>query len=404
MTLPEIAPPTCGPPESVLVVGASAGGLTTAEALRRKGFEGRITLLGDEPHLPYDRPPLSKQVLSGAWEPARARLRPEPALRALDADLVLGDPAVALDAANRTVWTESGRVLGADEIVIATGVQARVFPGQPDLSGVHVIRTLDDAVALRTELATARRLVVVGDGVLGAEVAATGRGLGLDVTLAGPQSVPMESQFGAWAGARLGELHTEQGVTLRLGTGVRELAAEAGRVVGVLLESGEQLPADVVVVAIGGVPATGWLVGSGLTCENGVVCDAMCRAADGIYAVGDVARWRHQGLGALLRLENRTNATEQAVAVAANILGADQPYVPVPYFWTDQYDVKVMVHGLVPAGAEIEVVEGDPAARRFVALCRTDGVARGVLGWNMPKQTRLHRQRVADALALAPAG
>jgi NADPH-dependent 2,4-dienoyl-CoA reductase/sulfur reductase-like enzyme len=398
-------------PGSVLIVGASAGGLTTAEALRRKGYEGRLTLLGGERHLPYDRPPLSKQVLSGAWEAGRAQLRPEPALRALDAELVLGDRATGLDVANRTVRTESGRELGADTIVIATGVHARTLPveaqpanprpGQDRLAGVHVIRTLDDSVALHAELATARRLVVVGDGVLGAEVAATGRGLGLDVTLAGPQSVPMQSQFGPWAGALLGDLHTDRGVRLRLGTGVSGLAGVAGRVAGVVLETGEQLPADVVVVAIGGIPATEWLAGSGLTIDNGIVCDAMCRAADGIYAVGDVARWRHLGLGALLRLENRTNATEQAVAVAANILGADQPYVPVPYFWTDQYDVKVMVHGLVPADAEIEVVEGDPAARRFVALCRSGGVARGVLGWNMPKQTRLHRQQVADALALA---
>jgi NADPH-dependent 2,4-dienoyl-CoA reductase/sulfur reductase-like enzyme len=398
-------------PGSVLIVGASAGGLTTAEALRRKGYEGRLTLLGGERHLPYDRPPLSKQVLSGAWEASRAQLRPEPALQALDAELVLGDRATGLDVANRTVRTESGRELGADTIVIATGVHARTLPaeaqpaetrpGQDRLAGVHVIRTLDDSVALHAELATARRLVVVGDGVLGAEVAATGRGLGLDVTLAGPQSVPMESQFGPWAGALLGDLHTEQGVTLRLGTGVSGLAGESGRVVGVLLETGEQLPADVVVVAIGGIPATDWLAGSGLTIDNGIVCDAMCRAADGIYAVGDVARWRHLGLDTLLRLENRTNATEQAVAVASNILGAGQSYVPVPYFWTDQYDVKVMVHGLIPADAEIEVVEGDPATRRFVALCRSGGVARGVLGWNMPKQTRLHRQQVADALTLA---
>ncbi|MFC4630961.1 NAD(P)/FAD-dependent oxidoreductase [Promicromonospora alba] len=209
-------------PGSVLVVGASAGGLTTAEALRRKGYEGRLTLLGGERHLPYDRPPLSKQVLSGAWEAGRAQLRPEPALRALDAELVLGDGATGLDVANRTVRTESGRELGADTIVIATGVHARTLPveaqpadprpGQDRLAGVHVIRTLDDSVALHAELATARRLVVVGDGVLGAEVAATGRGLGLDVTLAGPQSVPMQSQFGPWAGALLGDLHTDRGV------------------------------------------------------------------------------------------------------------------------------------------------------------------------------------------------
>lgn len=385
-------------PGRVLIVGASAGGLSAAEGLRRKGFEGSITLLGGEQHLPYDRPPLSKQVLSGAWEPARAQLRPEPALKALEAEFVLGDRAVSLNAANRIVQTESERRFSADAIVIATGVQARTFPGQTDLAGVHVIRTLDDAIALRAELAVAEQLVVVGDGVLGAEVAATGRGLGLDVTLAGPQSVPMENQFGTWAGGLLGDLHTEQGVKLRLGTGVSGLAGESGRVTGVVLETGEQLPADVVVVAIGGVPATEWLADSGLTCENGIVCDEKCQAADGIYAVGDVARWRHRGLDALLRLENRTNATEQALAVALNILGADQPYTPVPYFWTDQYDAKVMVHGQIPADAEVEVVEGDGAARRFVALFRKGGVPYGVLGWNMPKQTRVHRQQVADAL------
>lgn len=388
-------------PHGVLVVGAAAGGLTTAEALRRKGFEGRITLLGDEPHLPYDRPPLSKQVLSGTWDPERAQLRTEPVLSALDAELVLGDPAVSLDVANRTVRTRSGRRFGADAVVIATGVRARTFPGQADLAGVHVIRTLDHAVALRAELADAERLVVVGDGVLGAEVAATGRRLGLDVTLAGPQPVPMERQLGAWAGGQLGDLHTEQGVRLRLGAGVSGLTGSSGRVAGVALETGELLPADVVVVAIGGRPATDWLVDSGLTCEDGVVCDARCQAVDGIYAVGDVARWQHEGLGDLLRLENRTNATEQALAVASNIMGADQPYLPVPYFWTDQYDVKVMLHGVVPARAEVEVVEGAVASGRFVALLHGDGGPRGVVGWNMPKQTRAHRREVADALSPA---
>jgi NADPH-dependent 2,4-dienoyl-CoA reductase/sulfur reductase-like enzyme len=157
----------------------------------------------------------------------------------------------------------------------------------------------------------------------------------------------------------------------------------------------------VVVVAIGASPATQWLEGSGLRLDNGVVCDSRCRAAPGIYAVGDVARWHHEQLGRLIRLENRTNVTEQAGAVAAVILGADQPYVPVPYFWTDQFDVKIQVHGLIPAGAEVDVVEGDLAARRFVARYRSDGVVTGVLGWNMPKQSRLRRAEIALS---APAG
>ncbi|MGN9837068.1 NAD(P)/FAD-dependent oxidoreductase [Nonomuraea sp. H19] len=389
---------------SVLVVGASAAGLATAEALRRKGYQGGLTVLGAEPHLPYDRPPMSKQVLSGAWDPERARLRPEPVLSALDAEFVLGDAAVGLDAELRTVHTASGRALRADTVVIATGLRPRTLPGQAGLAGVHVLRTLDDALALRAELRESARLVVVGEGVLGAEIAATARGMGLEVTMAGPQPAPLAAQLGPQVAGLLAGLHTERGVGLRLGSGVSGLAGEHGRVTGVRLDTGEVLPADVVVVAIGADPATEWLAGSGLRVDNGLVCDSRCRAAEGIYAAGDVARWHHDHLGDLVRLENRTNATEQAGVVAANILGADQPYRPVPYFWTDQFDAKIQVYGTPYADAEVSVVDGDLAERRFVALYRRGGTITGVLGWNMPKQTRLRRQQVVDALLdLAPA-
>ncbi|MFD8963863.1 NAD(P)/FAD-dependent oxidoreductase [Streptomyces sp. NPDC059568] len=388
-------------PASVLVVGASVSGLAAVEALRRKGYEGAITVLGDEPHAPYDRPPLSKQVLSGAWEPARATLRTQDVLSGLDAEFVLGDPAVALDTAARTVRTESGRVLRADAVVIATGVRARVLPGQEDLTGVHVLRTLDHALALRAALLASSRLVVVGEGVLGSEIAATARTLGLDVTLAGPLAAPMALQVGPLVSGLLADLHRERGVRLRLGEGVVGLAGDdGGRVVGVRLGTGETLPADAVVVAIGASPATEWLADSGLRLDNGVVCDARCRAAEGIYAVGDVARWHHEGLDRLIRLENRTNATEQALAVAGTICGEDRAYAPVPYFWTDQFDAKLQVHGFLLAGAEVEVAEGDLSARRFVARFHTDGVVTGVLGWNMPKQTRLRRQEVVDGLVV----
>ncbi|HET6742471.1 MAG TPA: FAD-dependent oxidoreductase, partial [Kribbella sp.] len=337
---------------SVLVVGASAAGLTTVEALRRQGFRDPITVLGAEWHPPYDRPPLSKQFLYGDWDQDRTRLRPEAMLSALEAEFVLGDPAVALDG--RTVETASGRRLTADTLVIATGLTPRRLPG-PDLEGVHVLRTLDDAAALRKSLTARRQVVVVGDGVLGAEVAATARKLGLAVTLAGPQASLLEAQLGPAVGALLGELHTAEGVDLRLGTAVAGLTDADGRVNGVLLSDGEVLPADVVVVALGAVPATDWLEGSGLTIDNGVVCDEYCRAADGIYAAGDVARWQYRG--SLVRLENRTNATEQALCVAANILGEQQPYRPVPYFWTDQFRTKIQVHG-TPSG-ELTVAEGN---------------------------------------------
>ncbi|MCX4815187.1 FAD-dependent oxidoreductase [Streptomyces sp. NBC_01239] len=390
-------------PGRLLVVGASAAGLTTVESLRRKGYDGEIGVVGDEPHAPYDRPPLSKQVLSGVWEPTRATLRTEEILSGLDVDFVLGDEATGLDTRTRTVRTASGLALSADAIVIATGVRARSLPGQSGLGGVYVLRGLDDALALKADLRPGARLVVVGEGVLGSEIAATARTLGLDVTLAGPLAAPMALQVGPLVSELLADLHRERGVRLRLGAGVAGLTGADGRVTGVELASGEVLPADVVVVAIGASPATQWLADSGLTLDNGVVCDSRCRAADGIYAVGDVARFHHESYGRLLRLENRTNATEQAFAVAGAILGEDRPYVPVPYFWTDQFDAKLQVHGLLPAEAEVEVVEGDVAARRFVARYTSAGVVTGVLGWNMPKQTRLRRQEVVDALH-APAG
>ncbi|WP_327100476.1 FAD-dependent oxidoreductase [Nocardia vinacea] len=388
-------------PESVLIVGASAAGLSTAEALLRNGYQGSITILGAEPELPYDRPPLSKQILAGAWEPEKAQLRPTTQLVAMPMDLVLGETAVALDPVNHIVHAESGLSVQADAVVIATGVRARTLPGVDALAGVHVLRTLEDAVALRADLLRATRLVVVGEGVLGSEIAATARTMGLDVTVVGPLLAPMAGQLGPVIAPLLGDLHTERGVRLRLGTGVSGFIHDGARVGGVRLDTGEELPADVVVVAVGAVPATDWLTDSGLTLDNGVVCDSYCRAAQGVYAAGDVARWHDDHVGGLVRMENRTNATEQAATVAANLLGAEQPYTPVPYFWTDQFDTKIQVHGTLPTGADVEIVDGSTDARRFVARYTLDGRVTGVVGWNMPKQTRLRRQEIIDARSVA---
>lgn len=380
----------------VLVVGASASGLGVVESLRRGGYAGRITVLGAEVHVPYDRPPLSKQVLAGQWEPEQAHLRPQDLLDALDAEFVLGDPATGLDSATRTVSTATRR-LTAEKIVIATGSTARPLPGQPELAGLHMLRTLDDALALRGDLLAGRRLVVVGEGVLGSEIAATAAGLGLEVTMTGPQEVPMGLQLGTFVGGLLGRLHQEAGVRLRLGEGVSGFTQEGGRVSGVALAGGDTLPADVVVVAVGARPATDWLADSGLELNDGVVCDEFCRAAPGIYAVGDVARWSHAGLGTSLRLENRTNAVEQSAAVAEAILGAPVRYVPVPYFWTDQFAAKIQVHGVVSAEAEVTVVDGDVEHGRFVARYKVGDDITAVVGWNMPKQSRLRRQEITTS-------
>jgi len=410
----------------VLVIGAGAAGLATVEALRRAGYREKITLLGAEAHLPYDRPPLSKQILTGAWRTEQTMLRAPRMLRELDIEVVLGTTALALDAGRRTVRTSAGS-WQADHIVIATGASPRALPGVATPTGVHMLRTLDEALALREATRHATRVAVVGEGVLGAEIAATTAQLATAapppasstapsvagsvesssgatqservVTMIGPLRAPMVTQLGDFVADRLAELHRRHGVELRLGTGVQGFTEHAGRVTGVTLATGEVVPADLVVVAIGAAPATGWLDGSGLTVDNGIVCDSACRAAENIYAVGDVTRWQHPDTGRTVRLENRTNATEQASVVAAAILGGSPVYRPIPYFWTDQLGVKIQVFGTVTPDAEATVVEGDPVDNRFVVSYQSAGVVTAVLGWNMPKQARLHRQRLVEAAA-----
>jgi 3-phenylpropionate/trans-cinnamate dioxygenase ferredoxin reductase subunit len=378
----------------VVIVGASAGGLTVAEGLRGHGFTGSLALVDAEPEVPHDRPPLSKQVLDGRWQAERARLRAPAELDALHLDLRLGRPAISLDVPGHRLTLRDGSVLRYRTLVLATGLDARRLPGQDRLAGVHTLRTLADSEALRADLETARRLVVVGAGVLGCEIAATARGMGLEVTVVEPAAQPMRRLLGPELGREIARLHTEQGVRLLTSTPVAGLLGEAGRVTGVRTASGAVLPADVVVVAVGGRPVTDWLAGSGLTLDDGVVCDDRCRAADDVYAVGDVARF---GAGAGrrgVRLENRTNATEQGLFVAADILGAGRAYQPLPYVWSDQFQVRIQVYGTVPegpGGSSVRIVEGSLTSRKFVAHVEARGRLVAVVAWNSPGRTRTAR-------------
>lgn len=374
--------------QSVLIVGASAAGLATAEALRRFGHTGELTLLDAERHRPYDRPPLSKQFLAGTWETHQLQLRDSSRLEELGARWALGSAAESFDSAGMSVRTADGRVHQADAVVIATGLRPRRLPGSVGLSGVHTLRSLDDAVALRRAMTGLGPVVVVGNGVLGSEIAATAKAGGKEVTLIGSSARPMAGQLGELASTVLAERHRAAGIELIGGKRVSAIGGGSS-VQEVILDDGSRTRARTVVVAIGSEPETGWLAGSGLALDDGVVCDPHCRAARNVWAVGDVARWRHPHQDTFVRLENRTNASEQAVAVARDILGLGTPYAPVPYFWSDQFGVRIQVFGSArPADDEV-VAAGDITGDRFVVTARREGRVVGVVGWGMPKQARL---------------
>ncbi|MEV6348296.1 FAD-dependent oxidoreductase [Actinoplanes sp. NPDC051851] len=370
----------------IVIVGASAAGLATAETLRREGYAGTISLIGEELTAPYDRPPLSKQFLSGEWEAARLALRTAEDLGGLKLDLRLGAVAVNVDRPERRVHLADGEHVDYDALVIATGVRPRRLPGQ----GGHVLRTLHDAAELRKRLGPGRRLAVVGAGFLGAEAAAAARALGCEVVLLEPAPVPLAHAVGEDVGRVLSQAHRAHGVDLR--TGVAVTAVTDG---GVLLADGGLLEADEVLMAIGSLPNTDWLAGSGLQVDDGLVCDQYSAAAPDIYGAGDVARWHNPLFGVSMRIEHRTNAAEQGMAAARNLLRPDarRPFAPVPYFWSDQYDMKIHAYGYLRGHDSVEIAEGDLDARRFLAIYRKQGRLVGALAVGMPpKALRPWRQ------------
>jgi len=392
----------------IVVVGASLAGLRAAEEIRIAGFDGPVTVVGAEPHAPYDRPPLSKQVLRGDWPVERTALAvtAEGGLDALDLDWRLGERATALDLSGRTVTLAGGRTVPWDGLVVATGAAPRELPGTADLAGVHTLRTVDDCLAIRAELdGGATRVVVVGAGFIGAEVAASCRVRGCDVTVLEALPVPLGRALGAEMGAVMGDLHRDHGVEVRLGTGVAGFEGDAaGRVARVRLADGGAVDADVVVVGIGVSPVTGWLEGSGLALDDGVVCDATTLAAPGVVAAGDVARWPSHRFGELMRVEHWDNAVTMGAHAGRRLLeelacgagpGAPvEPYDPVPWFWSDQYDRKIQLAGRSSAADEVRVVDGDPAERRFVALYRRGDRITGVLSMNRPRVLMAYRSLV----------
>jgi 3-phenylpropionate/trans-cinnamate dioxygenase ferredoxin reductase component len=393
-------------PSSVVIVGAGAAGISVAENLRRKNYGGAITIVDAEAELPYDRPPLSKQVLDGSWDVERIRLLKGNRRDELAAEWKLGRRAVAIEQDRRVLLLDDGEAVPYDALVIATGVRPRTVSAGA-IQGVHVLRTHQDAVALREALAHAARLVVIGGGFLGLEAAATARKLGIDVTVVEPQLHPLADRLGAGPASRLLALHRTRGVDVRTGVSLRafhgrgsDSHAESLKLARVELSDGGFVEADVALVAIGCVPSVEWLEGTSVRVDNGIVCDEYCRAAPGIWAAGDIARWPHLGLGREMRVEHRANAAEQGRAVALDVLGLGAPFAPVPYFWTDHFDTKIQVCGYVPRDGDAEELVVPLGEDSFIVEYRrrSDQVLVGALLWNAAKHVPSYRRDLEPAL------
>jgi 3-phenylpropionate/trans-cinnamate dioxygenase ferredoxin reductase component len=381
----------------IVIVGGGLAASRTAEQLRRAEYAGPITLISDEDHLPYDRPPLSKEVLRA--ETDDVVLKPAEFYEEKDITLRLGSGATSLDAAAQTVTLANGEVIGYEELVIATGLVPKRIPSFPDLEGVRVLRTFDESLALRRHAGSARHAVVIGAGFIGCEVAASLRKLGVDVVLVEPQPTPLASVLGERIGELVARLHRAEGVDVRCGIGVTEVKG-TGHVEKVVLSDGTELDADIVVVGVGSRPSTDWLEGSGVEVDNGVVCDVAGRtSAPNVWAIGDVASWR-DALGHQVRVEHWSNVAEQARVIVPAMLGTEAPSaVVVPYFWSDQYDVKIQCLGEPEADDVVHVVADD--GRKFLAYYERDGVLVGVVGGGMPGKVMKARGKIAAATPIA---
>ncbi|MCV7312117.1 NAD(P)/FAD-dependent oxidoreductase [Mycobacterium paraffinicum] len=383
--------------KGIVIVGGGLAAARTAEQLRRSEYTGRVTIISDEVHVPYDRPPLSKEVLRK--EVDDVALKPREWYDENDITLRLGAAATGLDTAAQTVTLADGSVIGYDELVIATGLVPRRIPTLPDLAGIRVLRTFDESMALREHASACRRAVVIGAGFIGCEVAASLRSLGVDVVLVEPQPTPLASVLGEPIGELVARLHRAEGVDVRLGVGVAEVRGDE-RVDTVVLTDGTELVADLVVIGIGSRPATGWLEGSGVEVDNGVLCDEAGRtSAPNVWALGDVASWR-DATGHQARVEHWSNVADQTRVVVPAMLGQEvSSAVVVPYFWSDQYDVKIQCLGEPEATDTVHLVEDD--GRKFLAYYERDGVLVGVVGGGMPGKVMKVRAKIAAGAPIA---
>jgi NADPH-dependent 2,4-dienoyl-CoA reductase/sulfur reductase-like enzyme len=381
--------------QKVVVVGASLGGLKVVEYLRKGDFSGDITLIGDEPHLPYDRPPLSKKVIFDDDATVESIELRERSWDDLDVEVVTGEKIVSIDTGDRFVTGQSGTEYPYDALFLATGVEPRCLPDQPDVENVLVVRRWEDSDALRLELRDAEKVAVIGGGFIGCEVAAAAREKGKDVVIVEASETLMQRGLSRRWGQYMEDVHRSHGVDVRTNQLVTGFNVEGNRATSVTINEDSELEADVFVVGIGAFPDTGWIEEAGIECDDGVVCDAFCESsAEDVYAVGDVARWYHEGYGRTVRVEHWTNADEMAKAAVANFLAEDEEgktaFTPVPMVWSDQFDLRIQVAGEIAdvqthdefSDLEESVHFGDVESGEFVVIQRDKDAVHGVLSIN----------------------
>ncbi|MFI9402459.1 NAD(P)/FAD-dependent oxidoreductase [Nocardia sp. NPDC052316] len=376
---------------SVVVVGASLAGYSLVRELRAHGHDGDVTVIGDEPHPPYDRPPLSKEFLHGEVDIALADGTEDSRTRWL-----LGRRAVGITSAptGPGVTLDDGTVVAGQSLVLATGARARSLPGTRALTGIHTLRTVDDARAIRAALHTAHTVVIVGAGLIGAEIASTAVTLGVQATVVELAADPLAGVFGPRLGALCANLHAANGVRLRTGVAVAEFVGDH-RVGAVRLTDGTLLPADAVIIGIGAVPNTEWAQDSPLHIANGFVTDSQCRTTvPDVYAIGDCARAYHEELGALHRCEHWSNATAQARIVAAVLTGAPPHPVPSTYFWSRQYGRMIQFAGYRRPDDVLRFVDGDPSTPSCTALYERDGVPVAVFAIDNARLFTRYRKQI----------
>jgi NADPH-dependent 2,4-dienoyl-CoA reductase/sulfur reductase-like enzyme len=373
----------------LVIVGASLAGLTSAQSLRAEGYTKKITLIGAEEHLPYNRPPLSKQVLSGKWQGSQTAIDSREKFAELALEFSLGENAIGLDVSSREVKTNT-RALPFEDLVIATGASVRRLPNTENMCRFHALRTLDDALGLRDALTEVKSAVVVGAGVLGSEVISALSDFGIKATVIDRMPAPQLPLTGGHFSSRINDLFLEHNVVTKYGVEINSVTEQES---GITFELSDRtsVTGEIAVVAIGCIPNVDWLANSGLDTSNGVLCDSNGVAAPHIYAVGDVARWHNPITNKAMRLENQTSAIEQGLAVGKFIATGESSPTNHPFFWSEIYGNKILMLGNLEAGIPLTIVHGSPSDNRFVAATISNGITTGIVGWNMPREFRQSR-------------